>query len=130
MNEDERKTIDSKYIQQHLANERTFLAWVRTALALVGVGFLITNLHFSTQWVKLEIGDNLAKAIGICSIVMGVFIVGMAKFSYFKKSIDINEQTLRFSKTLVLFLAISSVLVMVVFGFYFVLVWETAHEPS
>jgi putative membrane protein len=81
MNEDERKTIDSKYIQQHLANERTFLAWVRTALALIGVGFLITNLHFSTQWVKLEIGDNLAKAIGICSIVMGVFIVGMAKFS-------------------------------------------------
>jgi putative membrane protein len=130
MNEDERKTIDSKYIQQHLANERTFLAWVRTALAVIGVGFLISNLHFSNQWVKLEIGDSLAKAIGICSIVMGILIVGMAKFSYFKKSIDINEQTFRFSKTLVLFLAISTVLVMVVFGFYFVFVWKTAHEPS
>jgi putative membrane protein len=130
MNEDERKTIDSKYIQQHLANERTFLAWVRTALAVIGVGFLISNLHFSNQWVKLEIGDSLAKAIGICSIVMGILIVGMAKFSYFKKGIDINEQTFRFSKTLVLFLAISTVLVMVVFGFYFVFVWKTAHEPS
>jgi putative membrane protein len=127
MNEDERKTIDSKFIQQHLANERTFLTWVRTALSLVGVGFLISNLSFSAQWVPLEIGGNLAKAIGICSFVLGVMIVGMAKFSYFKKSIDINEQTLRFSKTLILLLAVSTALVIAVFGFYYLFVWETAH---
>lgn len=40
------KTIDSNYIQQHLANERTYLAWIRTALAMVGIGFLIVNIHF------------------------------------------------------------------------------------
>ncbi|MDF2857771.1 MAG: hypothetical protein K0Q87_3622 [Neobacillus sp.] len=33
-------TLDSRYIQQHLANERTFLAWIRTAIAIIGVGFL------------------------------------------------------------------------------------------
>jgi putative membrane protein len=28
----------------HLANERTFLAWVRTALALVGIGFVLARM--------------------------------------------------------------------------------------
>ncbi|WP_241663292.1 DUF202 domain-containing protein [Peribacillus simplex] len=36
-----------KYAQQHLANERAFLAWVRTVIAIVGVGFLATSLHFT-----------------------------------------------------------------------------------
>jgi putative membrane protein len=28
----------------HLANERTFLAWVRTALGLVGIGFVLARM--------------------------------------------------------------------------------------
>ena len=26
------------YTQQHLANERTYLAWIRTAIAIIGIG--------------------------------------------------------------------------------------------
>ena len=29
---------------QHAANERTFLAWVRTAMAIVGVGLVVARL--------------------------------------------------------------------------------------
>ncbi|MEK4536532.1 DUF202 domain-containing protein [Peribacillus sp. FSL K6-1552] len=28
-----------KFAQQHLANERTYLAWIRTSVSNVGVGF-------------------------------------------------------------------------------------------
>lgn len=38
-----------KYAQQHLANERTYLAWIRTAISITGVGFLTTSLHFTTK---------------------------------------------------------------------------------
>ncbi len=33
-------------ISDHLANERTFLAWVRTSIALLGFGVLIAKLRF------------------------------------------------------------------------------------
>ena len=42
------ETVESKYIQQHLANERTYLPWIRTAIAIIGLGFLATTLHFNT----------------------------------------------------------------------------------
>ena len=33
-------------IRDHLANERTFLAWVRTGIALIGLGVVIAKLRF------------------------------------------------------------------------------------
>lgn len=116
-------TIDSKYIQQHLANERTFLAWIRTCITIIGVGFLITNLHFSTLSEKIPIGDMLAKLIGLASIIVGVLTLLIAMVSYFKKGKDINQQTFRYSKFLVYFLTVSLILIILVFGFYYLFVW-------
>jgi putative membrane protein len=44
-----------------LANERTFLAWVRTALALVGGGFAIEKL-------VPEMGGSTVLAVGLMSL--------------------------------------------------------------
>ncbi|OTW44996.1 hypothetical protein BK699_28235 [Bacillus thuringiensis serovar mexicanensis] len=41
--------VDSKYMQQHLANERTYLAWLRTAISVFGLGFLVANLHLAVR---------------------------------------------------------------------------------
>ena len=32
-------------VREHLANERTYLAWMRTAIALIGFGVVIVRLH-------------------------------------------------------------------------------------
>ena len=42
-NDDKQKTDRS---QQYLANERTFLSWVRTSIALIGLGFIISKFSF------------------------------------------------------------------------------------
>ena len=34
---------DASRTQQHLANQRTFLAWLRTSVVLIGLGFLVSR---------------------------------------------------------------------------------------
>ncbi|MFX3624824.1 MAG: YidH family protein [Ectobacillus sp.] len=110
-------TRDSKYIQQHLANERTVLAWIRTAIAVTGIGFLVTNMHVkgSISWM----GDITVLMIGILSVFTGILTITLATVSYFQKLRQINEQTFLSSRKLVLFLAVLMVLIIAVFGVYF-----------
>lgn len=124
MNEDQKQTVDSKYIQQHLANERTYLAWIRTCITIMGVGFLITNLHFSTLSTKVPMADILARIIGLSSIVVGIIALIITTVTYFIKGNEINQQSFRFSRKMVAFLSIALILIFLVFGVYYLYVWK------
>lgn len=115
------QTIDSKYIQQHLANERTFLAWVRTAIAIIGVGFLVTNLHFNMKTSLSPLGDLLANLIGIASVGLGILTIIMAIVAYIKKVNTINNQTYRTPKTTIVLLGGFVIMIAVIFGIYFIM---------
>lgn len=118
------QTNDSKYIQQHLANERTYLAWVRTSITIIGVGFLITNLHFAMLSKAVAMGDALAQIIGVISIAVGVITLILATINYFKKGREINTQTFRYTKELVVFLTTALIIIFLVFGAYYSFVWK------
>ncbi|RLQ94498.1 YidH family protein [Falsibacillus albus] len=117
-NENKEHTVDSKYIQQHLANERTYLAWIRTAIATIGVGFLITNLHFSLSEDFSEMGDILANVIGALSIVFGLATILFSTVSYFTKLKKINEQTFRASRGPIWILSTILIVIIFIFAFY------------
>ena len=58
-------------VRDHLANERTFLAWFRTAISLLGFGIVIAKLRF------LEAGAGLGPGAGVRSTRLGLaFAVG------------------------------------------------------
>jgi putative membrane protein len=44
-------TTPSDKTRDHLANERTFLAWVRTALGLIGLGFVLARMGLFLEQV-------------------------------------------------------------------------------
>jgi putative membrane protein len=80
-----------KYAQQHLANERTYLAWIRTAVSIVGVGFLTTSLHFTIKISSNHYINNVAIFLGIFACIVG-FITGvLATLQYSKKRREIQE---------------------------------------
>jgi inner membrane protein YidH len=60
-------------IRDHLANERTYLAWVRTAVTFVGLGFAVNQLLFD---------DPLGSALGIGMMVVGGLMMVPALASY------------------------------------------------
>ncbi|WP_405986549.1 YidH family protein [Streptomyces sp. NBC_00872] len=63
---DEGETPDYRF---SLANERTFLAWIRTALALVGGGFAVAQFLPDLRWgVRVGLAVALLAAGALCSL--------------------------------------------------------------
>ena len=56
-----------KRATEYLANERTFLAWIRTSIALIGIGFALTRL----RWQWLVPNPQFRTGSGRGSLVMG-----------------------------------------------------------
>lgn len=80
----------------HLANERTFLAWVRTSIALMAFGFVVVKFALFVKQVAFIVGEkqgdivlpnkNYSAILGIALVAIGVL---MALFSYIRyKSIE------------------------------------------
>jgi putative membrane protein len=90
---EEKKTAESKYIQQHLANERTYLAWVRTSIAIIGIGFLASSLHFNNIKSVSQLADTIAVLVSIFSLLIGLAILLLATVHYFSVQKNINSQT-------------------------------------
>lgn len=65
----------------HMANERTFLAWIRTSIGIMAFGFVVEKFalfikQMSLVLVKDNIGNALPPSHGYSSIV-GIFLVGL-----------------------------------------------------
>lgn len=116
----EDKTTESKYIQQHLANERTYLAWVRTSIAIIGIGFLASSLHFNNIRLVSPVADTIAVFVSIFSLLIGLIILFFATTHYFVVRKNINSQTFSSANNLI---KISSGIIFLIFlllGIYLV----------
>ncbi|MBP1966199.1 YidH family protein [Paenibacillus aceris] len=107
---EEGNTHESKFVQQHLANERTFLAWVRTGIATVGIGFLASGIVFRATQYSYYI-HNIASIVGISSVILGVLVTVLATLDYFSKRKGINSGSFRSSKIIVMFIFLSLILI-------------------
>ena len=69
--------------RDHLANERTFLAWVRTALGLVGLGVLLERLGAGSD-------QRIAMAAGIGFISFGglTLIYSVSRYLWVARNLE------------------------------------------
>ncbi|WP_100371836.1 YidH family protein [Bacillus sp. FJAT-45037] len=109
---------ESKYIQQHLANERTYLAWVRTAIAIIGIGFLATTLHFNTPMHEY-VDFVLAIFISLFSLMLGLFTIVLATTIYYRNRKAINTQTFHSSYKLIISMTSVVIAVLIFFLVYY-----------
>jgi putative membrane protein len=84
-----RSLPDSKYVQQHLANERTFLSWLRTSIAIAGLGFIAAGVVFHTTRFG-HIGHWLSAVVGIGAVVLANLLIAFAAKDYEAKRRGIN----------------------------------------
>jgi putative membrane protein len=83
--------------RDHLANERTFLAWVRTGVAVVVFGFAIGRFAVAIrQWMQLEGQGHVVPTAGLSvwfgtvAIVAGVLVclMGLIRYRQTREQID------------------------------------------
>jgi putative membrane protein len=65
-----------RHTSDHLANERTFLAWVRTAVAIIGLGFVVSRFALYLRSLA-ALGGVLVPVTPGRSAVLGVVLVGL-----------------------------------------------------
>ncbi|TCK83621.1 YidH family protein [Albibacterium bauzanense] len=84
----------------HLANERTFLAWIRTSIGIMGFGFVVVKFSLFVRQVGSALGTSLSvprtgysHIIGIMLVALGGITIGLSYLRYIqtKKQIDIGE---------------------------------------
>ncbi len=61
----------------HLANERTFLAWMRTSIGIMAFGFVVVKFSLFLKQVSLILGkENIIQNRGYSAIV-GILLVAV-----------------------------------------------------
>ena len=80
--------------QQHLANERTFLSWLRTSIALIGLGFIVARFglflrefgfvvrNTNNNAAVITFGNYQSPLIGISIIILGIALILLALRNY------------------------------------------------
>ncbi len=90
-----RKAIEASKIRDHLSNERTFLAWIRTGISLIGLGFVVARLGVFLREIagQANVGVTRSLVLGIILIVLGAAMNVFALRNYFKTYKQIETDT-------------------------------------
>lgn len=91
---------NSKKINDHLANERTFLAWITTSLGIMGFGFVVVKFSLFIQQVTLmlnskktmDIEHEYSGVVGISIVIIGSVTVVLAYIKYRRVVKQIEEE--------------------------------------
>lgn len=89
-----RQIPEAHRASEHLDNERTFLAWVRTTVALISLGFVIARLSPTVGVATATGGSRIAaQAVpaGIALIILGAVITVLAAWRYDRVNRQIEE---------------------------------------
>ncbi|MGE0084393.1 MAG: YidH family protein [Desulfococcaceae bacterium] len=120
---DQQRRINSDELRTHMANERTFLSWCRTSLALVVFGFVLSRfeifiramehsgLKISTQKMMSE----LRLAAFFSFVLAGaIILISGWRFLYVRKKIIRGEITVSIFPEIMVILSMTAIIALVI----------------
>lgn len=96
--------------REHLANERTLLAWIRTSIGIMAFGFVVVKFSLFIKQISLLIGKNstlppqsgYSTVIGTLLVVVGAVLLLFSYLKYKKTEKQLNNEAYKSSSKLIL----------------------------
>jgi uncharacterized membrane protein YidH (DUF202 family) len=86
--------------RDHMANERTFLAWMRTSIGVMAFGFVVEKFsifmekmahYFNEKKDLFTSSDGFSRHLGIYLVALGALIGLLAYVNYLKTSRQLED---------------------------------------
>ncbi len=111
---EDKRTPKVRNRRVHMANERTFLAWIRTSIGIMAFGFVVEKFAIFVKQVSYILGKEIhapsrgySSAFGIALVGLGALMGMLAFIRYKKVERQIDEDTYRPSLILDILLALA-----------------------
>lgn len=122
MEENNKPTINPS---DHLANERTFLAWIRTSVALMGFGFVIVKFSLFIKQLSVVLdgktviqNKGFSSSIGIVLVAIGALVALLSYLRYRHTEKQLLKKAYQPSSLLSLTITVALVLVSLLLVWY------------
>jgi putative membrane protein len=88
----DRSSIPDSRVRDHLANERTLLAWQRTALTILGLGFVVDRFALGGAG-----SAAVGSLVGLGLVLLGGLASGVGAYRFVRTEREIDNATYRSS---------------------------------
>jgi|WetSurMetagenome_2_1015567.scaffolds.fasta_scaffold215101_2 putative membrane protein len=107
--------------REHLANERTLLAWIRTSIGIMAFGFVVVKFSLFIKQISILLGKTTdlppqhgySSMIGIFLVGVGTLIILLSYFNFKRAQKQLNNKSFQSSYSSYLILSLIMVLLIV-----------------
>jgi putative membrane protein len=99
---------EEKRASEYLANERTFLAWIRTSIAVMSLGFVVAKFGVWLRELATQLAPQtpihstgLSLPIGVAMMAMGGALAVLAAWHYHLVNLAIERGEVRANRGLI-----------------------------
>lgn len=122
--------------REHQANERTFLAWLRTSIALIGFGFALARFGLFLRQLETTVTPQVprthsfisSQTLGVGLVIVGIIVIVFAVWRYNQVFWQIERGDYRPSRLLI-WLTAGIVICLGILSIPLVL-WRQSSSPS
>jgi putative membrane protein len=107
-NEKTGKVENRQVAGDHLANERTMLAWIRTGIGIIAFGFVVVKFSIFIKQISSVLGSTAkvhphgySSIIGILLVVVGAIIIFLSYLRYRSTMRQLDNGFYRHSSVLI-----------------------------
>lgn len=130
---DENKALVNELIKQqnareHLANERTLLAWIRTSIGIMAFGFVVVKFSLFIKQISILLGKTAtlssqhgySSMIGILLVAVGAIVLLFSYIKYKQTEKQLNNEAFSSSSKLVFILTITIISISILLILYLI----------